>query len=328
MRPARRSWSCTAWRSPGRGRGHRGSPPSGRMAATAAPVRRIACGRSMARGGGARRVRPRARGPSAGRWRYVRGRVGGPGARWRASPRSSRRHAPLTGCVHLASVGVRSGRVADRARRRRPGWASALAVVNALAARADGSPPRLWLVTRGAQRVTPADASASLGAAAVWGLGADDRVRASRTAHDARGSALRIPPGIDVAALAEELLGADTEDQVALRGTTRYAARLVRGAPAAVASSAAMPRHGGRRVPDHRRHRGTRARRGALARRARGPAPDADGAAGTDGRGDRGRGGAAGRGSRGEHRARRRDPTHGRSRRHHRADEPRGAWRA
>src|SRR4029079_11116207 len=37
----------------------------------------------------------------------------------------------------------------------------------------------------------------------------------------------------------EELLGADAEDQVALRGAARYAARLVRGAPTSVASSVA-----------------------------------------------------------------------------------------
>ncbi len=76
----------------------------------------------------------------------------------------------------------------------------------------------------------------SLGAGAVWGLGAaiayeHPGLRTTRVdlAPD--------PDGIDVAALAEELLGADAEDQIALRGTTRYAARLVRGAPAAVASS-------------------------------------------------------------------------------------------
>ena len=143
----------------------------------------------------------------------------------------------VTGCVHLASVGVDPDASPTAPAAADPGWASALAVVHALAASAAGSPPRLWLVTRGAQRVTPADTSASLGAAAVWGLGATIAYE-----HPAlRSTRVDLPlglGGIDPAALAEELLGADTEDQVALRGTTRYAARLVRGAPTDVASSA------------------------------------------------------------------------------------------
>ena len=143
---------------------------------------------------------------------------------------------PVTGCVHLASVEVDPDASPTAPAAADPGWASALAVVHALAAASDDAPPRLWLVTRGAQHVTPADTSASLSAAAVWGLGATIAYE-----HPAlRSTRVDLPldlAGIDAAALAEELLGADIEDQVALRGTTRYAARLVRGAPTDVASS-------------------------------------------------------------------------------------------
>ncbi len=137
---------------------------------------------------------------------------------------------PITGCVHLASVGIdphaspTEGLAADN------GWASALALVQAVVERAAPVAPRLWLVTRGAQRISTDDGPVSLGAAAEWGFGAaigyeHPALQTTRVDLEWR------PDTIDMASLAEELLGADAEDQIALRGATRYVARLIRRAP-------------------------------------------------------------------------------------------------
>ena len=137
---------------------------------------------------------------------------------------------PITGCVHLASVGIdphaspTEGLAADN------GWASALALVQAVVERAAPVAPRLWLVTRGAQRISTDHGPVSLGAAAEWGFGAaigyeHPALQTTRVDLEWR------PDTMDMASLAEELLGADAEDQIALRGATRYVARLIRRAP-------------------------------------------------------------------------------------------------
>ena len=91
---------------------------------------------------------------------------------------------------------------------------------------------RLWLITRGAQAVEPADGiSLSLAQAPLWGLG---RVVALEY-PELWGGLVDLPPGghaasgnMKIAAtLCEEILGSDGEDQVVLR-EERYAARLVR----------------------------------------------------------------------------------------------------
>ena len=154
-------------------RGRRGSPPSGRMAATAArrPARCAAAARWLVVADPATYVTELvARLQAAGDTCVVLSSAQALDGARRRGPRLG---APRHGMRPSGERRRGSGRVADRARAPpTSGWASALAVVHALAAGTDGSPPRLWLVTRGAQRVTPADASVSLGAAAVWGLGA------------------------------------------------------------------------------------------------------------------------------------------------------------
>ena len=142
------------------------------MAATAARVRCVACGRSMARRGGPATYAAElvAHLQAAGDTCVVVSSaqaLGGVVADVLAS------EPPITGCVHLASVEVDPDASPTEPGAADNGWASALALVQALVVRAsDDAPPRLWLVTRGAQRMSPDHRSVSLGAAAEWGFGA------------------------------------------------------------------------------------------------------------------------------------------------------------
>ncbi len=101
--------------------------------------------------------------------------------------------------------------------------------------------PRLWLVTRGAQAVEPMDAiSLSLEQAPLWGLG-----RVIALEHPGLWGGLVDLPRLSentgseaeiTAALLQEMLASDSEDQVALREGRRYVVRLVRS-PADAARS-------------------------------------------------------------------------------------------
>lgn len=92
-------------------------------------------------------------------------------------------------------------------------------------------PPRLWIVTTGAQAVEPGDGLAlALGQAPLWGLG-----RVVGLEHpDFWGGLFDLAAGSAVEGLCEELLASDREDQVALRPTGRYIPRLERSRPAAL----------------------------------------------------------------------------------------------
>ena len=87
--------------------------------------------------------------------------------------------------------------------------------------------PELWLVTGGAQAVEAHDAAPNVAQAALWGLG-----RSLMSEHDAaRCWLLDIgpEPGDDEAeALAIELSAASAEEELALRGRTRFVRRLHR----------------------------------------------------------------------------------------------------
>jgi myxalamid-type polyketide synthase MxaD len=138
------------------------------------------------------------------------------------------------GVVHLGSLDADAAESPTSSRAATAGWASALATVHTLARLGETSSPRLWIVTRGAQSVGASDGPASLGGAALWGLGAV-------IAHEhpsLRCARIDLSPGIaDLAAVADELLGDGDEDRIALRDGQRYVARLVRAVPAAVASA-------------------------------------------------------------------------------------------
>jgi acyl transferase domain-containing protein len=106
---------------------------------------------------------------------------------------------------------------------------SALHLLQALAMAPVSSPPRLLLVTRGAQPVGP-PAPLALGAAALWGLGRT----IAREHPELRCTLVDLDPAAsaeEVAPLVAELGAPGEEDQVAFRGGRRYVARLVpRGA--------------------------------------------------------------------------------------------------
>jgi epothilone polyketide synthase D len=87
--------------------------------------------------------------------------------------------------------------------------------------------PRLWLITRGAQAVAAGDSVEGLGGSALWGLAATLALE-----HPEFGCGrmdLSVAPGSDeVEQIVEEVCTDGREDQIALRPTGRYVARLVR----------------------------------------------------------------------------------------------------
>jgi acyl transferase domain-containing protein len=90
-------------------------------------------------------------------------------------------------------------------------------------------PPRLWILTRGGQRVADGDRGVAVDHGAAWGA-----ARVVAEEHpDLWGGLVDLDPALDVAAgaplLARHLLAADGEEQVALRGGRRHALRVVQG---------------------------------------------------------------------------------------------------
>lgn len=89
------------------------------------------------------------------------------------------------------------------------------------------SVPRVWFVTRGAQRVSHDEGLPHPGQSALWGL-----VRTLEQEHpDLRVSAVDVDPAMqraDVDTLVAEILTPSPENQLALRGQVRYVARLER----------------------------------------------------------------------------------------------------
>jgi acyl transferase domain-containing protein/acyl carrier protein len=103
----------------------------------------------------------------------------------------------------------------------------ALHLVQALARHAWKEPPRLWLCTRGAQKVDDADKALSPIGATVWGLG-----KVISLEHPELGCVrLDLAPNSDadeIEFLSAALDAEDNEDQVALRAGRRWGARLQR----------------------------------------------------------------------------------------------------
>jgi len=86
-------------------------------------------------------------------------------------------------------------------------------------------PPRIWVVTRGAQPLSPEE-TVSLEQSALWGLGRT----AALELPNLWGGLIDLDPagsGEALQALAHQILHPDAEKQIALRGGLRYAARLL-----------------------------------------------------------------------------------------------------
>jgi len=135
---------------------------------------------------------------------------------------------PLRGVVHLWSLDATAGDSSD------PDWlrqsqerccAGVLHLVQAVAG--VSPPPRLWLVTQGAQAVGDVPHSVEVAQSPAWGLG-----RVVAWEHpDLRCALIDLDPetaGDAVAPVLAEILSPDQEDQVAYRQGRRYVARLVR----------------------------------------------------------------------------------------------------
>jgi acyl transferase domain-containing protein/acyl carrier protein len=135
-------------------------------------------------------------------------------------------HPPCRGVVYLWGLGATIDD--DQGEVGRPSICQpAMYLVQALAEADWRRPPRLWMVTRGAQAVGPDPASVSVGPAALWGFG---RVVAHEHAEIWGGLVDLDPaPGHgELTPLVEQILRPGAEDQVALRGGQRLVARLTR----------------------------------------------------------------------------------------------------
>jgi NADPH:quinone reductase-like Zn-dependent oxidoreductase/acyl carrier protein len=136
--------------------------------------------------------------------------------------------APVSGIVYLSALDV-DGLTGDTApdfdAARDSGWGGALDVLQAIVETHTKRPPRLWLVTRGAQPVGETDHGLALAQSPLWGLG---RVIASEHPELA---CTRIdldyhPRAEEVDQLADEICRADREDQIAFREGRRWISRL------------------------------------------------------------------------------------------------------
>jgi acyl transferase domain-containing protein/acyl carrier protein len=149
---------------------------------------------------------------------------------------------PCAGIVHLWSLetaGVADPGIADLEAAVRLGCGSALLLAQALEDARPEPAPRLWLVTRGAQAADdPNDVGADPAQAALWGFG---RTLAEELPELAV-TLLDLPAHPVTHELLRELADDDrSENQLALRGGRRLAARLVRHA--ATAGNTASPSH-------------------------------------------------------------------------------------
>jgi acyl transferase domain-containing protein len=143
---------------------------------------------------------------------------------------------PVNGVVHLGSLDVGSARLGpelDRALSR--SCAPLLALPGLLAGRRS----KLWAVTRGA--VPAGRGGVETGQGAVWGLG-----RVVGLEHPGLwGGMIDLDPGggdpeAAAAAITEEILAPDGEDQIAHRNGQRLAARLVRAEPPPAGEAVAL----------------------------------------------------------------------------------------
>lgn len=138
----------------------------------------------------------------------------------------------LKGIVHLATLGLSSpddataGAIAAEQKR---SLGSLLELVQALVQSSfAGTPPRLWIATKGGQAVE-ALANVDPAQAPVWGM----RKTIALEHAELRPTIVDLDPAAaplgDAAALFDCLAASDTEDQIAVRGGVRFIPRLVKG---------------------------------------------------------------------------------------------------
>ena len=150
----------------------------------------------------------------------------GPGARHPRKVLENVSH--LRGVIYMPAVTADSGD-ASPARDAAARAAASLTIMQAVIGRTDASPAPLWIVTRDAVQVSPADAAPlGIAHAAVWGTG-----RTFALEHpEYWGGLLDLPSGLhaagSAAAIRGEVQGAHREDQVAIRPVGRFVPRLVR----------------------------------------------------------------------------------------------------
>ncbi len=136
---------------------------------------------------------------------------------------------PLQGVVHLWSLRATPTEQMTPTcfqTDREWGCVSALHLVQALAQVRTTMPPRLWLVTQAAQAVELSSSAVALSQTPLWGMG-----KVINLEHPELGCVrLDLPNTLDASihqALFDEIWSSSSEDQVALRSSNRYVARLL-----------------------------------------------------------------------------------------------------
>ena len=149
----------------------------------------------------------------------------------RLAPLLEGKDAGFQGMVHLWALDgcvKEDGDARDVEEALIAGAESALVLFRAMGASSLTSPPRLWLVTSGAQRVDRDDPPSDPAQAALWGLARTFAAEQPGMWGGIVDLDPRAPVGEAAANLADVLRRPGGEDQLALRGGRRFAARLVR----------------------------------------------------------------------------------------------------
>ena len=155
---------------------------------------------------------------------------------------------PWRGVVHLWSLDIPDADENPHAffdAARRWGCLSASTLIQAVAKLPSGCPPRVWLITRGAQPASTDQVSISISQAPLWGLG-----RVVMNEHPSLQCTLvDLDPRRqdEVHWLMHELCAEGQENEIALRGDARYVHRFNRASIATLAPDKGRP--SGRNVP-------------------------------------------------------------------------------
>lgn len=152
---------------------------------------------------------------------------------------SDKPELPFGGIIHFWNLDTPSFEKATLEavqRSQYTGCASALRALQALLAREDAAATgaRMWVVTRGAQPVQAAPGPVNAGQAPVWGFG-----RVVTLEHAERWGGmidLQSADETEIAGLVRQLLSGDADDQVALRGPSRFVPRLTPVEPRVVSA--------------------------------------------------------------------------------------------